>query len=160
MNDQLRQTIQNVRVALEADPAGIIVGELRAPNSSVEIPDGPLAGYFGFLAECDGARCGAIDLWSLEELSDNQFRIAHLFAAARQWLCIGQLLYEPLAVERESGELRLFCQGPPPDFRGTEFGTVTQFLIHNVFGPGYPRLIPNPESDRWCALLARLGLLD
>jgi len=158
MNDQLKQTIQRVRAVLEADPAGIVIGELRAGNPGIEIPVGPLAEYYEFLAECDGARCGAIDFWSLDELPGNQFRVGHLPGAGK-WLCVGQLLYEPLVINRANGRLWLFRQGPPPDTEGAELGAFGRFLSHDVFGLGYPHLVPHPEADRWCALLGRLALL-
>jgi hypothetical protein len=160
MDVRLREAIGLVRQALDDDPAGIVIGDLRPPNPDIEVVESPLSGYFEFLRECDGARCGVIDLWSYGELSENQFRVAHLANEADRWICVGQLLYEPLAIDRQCGEIRRFRQDPPPDTEGRDFGLAAEFLRRCVFGPGYLDLVPDPATDGWCILLRRLGLLD
>jgi hypothetical protein len=101
-----------------------------------------------------------IDLWSYDELSGNQFRVAHLGDEASKWLCVGQLLYDPLAINKETAKIHQFRQDPPPDTEGRDLGTAMEFVDRDVFGPGYPRLVPDPGADRWCILLRHLGLLN
>jgi hypothetical protein len=156
MNSQLKSVIQKVKEQLILEPDGIIFGELHEGNHNAHSNHKILQRYFDFLKESDGARCGAIDLWSFNELDTNQYRVTELSGSIEKWFEIGQILYEPLVIDKISGEVYLF-EGYP-DGEGRSFGDLEDFLLNYVFGGRYAEIIPNAESDEWYQFLKRINL--
>jgi hypothetical protein len=156
IEEELWHRVRLIRTALEGRRDGLVTGDVPDGNNSVQVPDGPLEDYYGFLRGCDGPRCGDIDIWTYSDLENQQFRIAHLENEGKL-LCIGQLLYDPLTVEQSTGLVRLFAQ-EPGDEAGESLGRVEYFFRHCVFGEGYGKLVPDPDEDSWYRLLIELGL--
>ncbi|MGG3283320.1 hypothetical protein [Paenibacillus solani] len=113
--------------------------------------------YFEFLTESDGARFGAVDLWSFEELPSHQFRVTEFFGGTEKWFEVGQVLYEPLVIEKSSGQVYCFFQGHPARV-GQTLGDFNLFLLNYVFGRKYEELVPNVQSEEWYQFLKRIGL--
>jgi hypothetical protein len=159
MNAQLAKKLAEVRQALSDDPDGFVAGDLRPGNTAALKRTNPSwRPYFEFLAVCDGGRFGAVDLWSLEELSAQQERAEDLPGGRAQWLCIGQLLYEPLALEAGSDVVRLF---PPGEEQGggTAYGALDAFLERHLLGTaGYAELVPDADQEDWYRFLSRRGM--
>lgn len=132
MNDELKQKIETVRDKLQNESLAMIIGKLNEGKNcekSVSIKS-----YCDFLKICNGARCGSIDLWSEELLANNQYRVLELDGADEKWMCIGQVLYEPLVIDLDTEDVYLFCQGCENEIDGKCFGKLDIFLSDYVFG--------------------------
>ncbi len=161
MKDSLVQKIRQVRDALSANPAGPVIGDLPggpAP-SALKAAGGAakLGAYAEFLEQADGARCGSVDFWSLGELDGNQYRLDGIADPATH-LCVGQVLYEPLLIEKSSGNT-FVAHHLTEELQPTPLGPFADFLDADVFGPRYPSLVDGGEQDEWFLLLTELRLV-
>lgn len=157
MNDKLRGIIRLTKDELGKDPSSILFGQLEdglldkgEDNGSAIRP------YYDFLRECNGARCGSIDLWSDELLSGIQFRVTDMPGGADKWLCIGQILYEPVVMNKADGMVYRFYQGAETEGPADCFGILDEFLIEYVFGTRYADIIPNADDEEWYQLIKKL----
>ena len=146
MNETLRNRIAELREKLENDPVGVVAGEFRKPNASAS---SGVALWDQFLTEADGGRFGSIDIWSFAELDQNQFYTSQMPGGSDAWLVIGQILYEPLAISRETNKVVCYPQNGEP----RDLGEIDRFLIHNAFGVGYAEIIPDAEQEEWWRVL-------
>lgn len=146
MNERLKDRIHQLRARLARGSAGIVAGEIRPPNPSAGTG---VENWDQFLAEADGGRFGSIDIWSLDELDKNQFYAIDMPGGQRAWLVVGQILYEPVAVSRKTGEVVLH----PQNGKVRDLGDTDQFLTHVVFGDGYVDVIPDGYQDEWWSVI-------
>lgn len=158
MDEHLYDLITKVKATLEAEPDSIIYGELGAGNTGVEVNDTVLKLYLEFLGKFDGARCGVIDLWSFETLASHQYRIADFRGGLDQWLEVGQILYEPLVINKHSGYIYRFTQNHQEVWTKVNLGEFNSFLFHYVFGLKYEELVPDVHQDDWLKFLQKLNL--
>ena len=97
----LETIITHYRNRLVALPDAILIGEI--PEGAENIPPEVLQliapAHCAFLKLCNGGSFGDIILWSTEELLDNQYRVP---ADQSSWYEIGQLLYEPLFLDKQT----------------------------------------------------------
>ncbi len=157
MNNRLKEKIEKVRLELQNESFAIIIGKLNEGiNCSENIA---LNSYYKFLNVCNGGRCGAIDLWSDELLFSNQYRVVELVGGEEKWLCIGQILYEPLVMELNTEEVYLFYQGCENEIEGKCFGKLDDFLEDYVFGRKYAKIIPNADEDKWYIFLEKIKVV-
>ena len=143
---------------LNLDLTSIVYGELSKGNSSIINENEKLNEYFEFLKHCDGARFGGIDLWSYEELPSNQYRCADL-CKGEQLLEIGQILYEPLVINKINGEVGYLSQDKPNEIK-YRFGSFNNFLINYVFGIKYSEIIPDSHEDNWFDFIQTLNKIQ
>ncbi len=61
MNNELNNKIEKIRHELSKEPLAMIIGKLNEGKACVE--NELVKPYRDFLSVCNGARCGAIDLW-------------------------------------------------------------------------------------------------
>jgi hypothetical protein len=146
MNESLKNRIAQLRLALKIDPAGIVAGEVRPPNANAGTG---VALWDQFLAEADGGSFGSIDIWSVDELAQKQFYASQMPGGTAAWLVVGQILYEPLAVSRETNHVVLHPQNCDP----RTLGEIDEFLSHIAFGYGYAEVIPDAEQEEWWQLI-------
>ncbi|MEK4063903.1 MULTISPECIES: hypothetical protein [Paenibacillus] len=149
--------IKKVKEKLVAEPDSIIFGELNEGNTGIKSNDDCIKQYFEFLKESDGARCGAVDLWSFDEFPSHQSRVSDFLGGIENWIEVGQVLYEPLVIDKNSGQVYCFCQGHPARV-GQTLGDFHYFLLNYVFGGKYEELIPDAHLDDWYQFLKRIGL--
>jgi hypothetical protein len=155
MNKELSILLKELRLELKDEPTSMIYADMSKGNKSILDDYGNVQLYFDFLKECDGARFGAVDLWSFSELSEHQFRIIELVGETENWLEIGQVLYEPLVIEKSTGLVYLFKQSDPETLERS-FGEFDDFLLHYVFGRKYGDIVPDAEiDDEWYQFLMR-----
>ncbi|OKP86582.1 hypothetical protein [Paenibacillus sp. P32E] len=153
MDSRLKSIIDNVKNKLIDEPDSIIIGELNHGNKFIKTDEVHLKDYFDFLSEVDGARCGAIDLWSYDELSQHQIRVSDYLDG--KWLEIGQVLYEPIVINENSGQVYCFKLGYP--FQEAQpLGDFNYFLINYVFGRKYEELVPDSHLDYWYQFLEKI----
>lgn len=157
MDDQLKSIIKKVKEKLAAEPESIIYGELNEGNTDIEVTNDCFKQYFEFLKESDGARCGAVDLWAFDELFLHQFRVSDFSGGTEKWIEVGQVLYEPLVIEKDSGQVYCFYQGHP-DKAAQTLGDFNYFLLNYVFGRKYEELVPDAHLEDWYQFLKRIGL--
>ncbi|WP_143536095.1 hypothetical protein [Saccharibacillus sp. O23] len=105
----------------------------------------------------DGARCGAIDLWSYADLPQHQFRVSDVEGGPNAWIEIGQVLYEPLLLNRENGSIYLL--NTDRDDLCLLASNLQSFLKNDIFGSGYAKLVPDHEHDGWYLFLHEMGLV-
>lgn len=160
VDKHLYDLITKVKVTLEAEPDSIIYGELGAGRSDLEMKDTALQSYLEFLKQFNGARCGAIDLWSFETLSSHQYRIADIRGGPDQWLEIGQILYEPLVINKYSGHIYYCKQDHQEVWTKKDLGDFNHFLCHYVFGLKYEEIVPDVHQDEWYSLLDKINRIS
>ena len=153
MKKELAEMINNIRQKLEEDPSSIIYAQIKGRCES-EMRDAFCTNeYYDFLKESNGARFGIIDFCNFERMEGIQFRVTDLPGAEKEWLCIGQILYEPLVMNRKSKLLYLYFQGNEDDKEPIYFGQFDDFLANYVFGAKYAEIVPNCDEDDWYAFL-------
>ena len=108
-----------------------------------------------FLKLCNGGSFGDIILWSTEELLDNQYRVP---AEEPSWYEIGQLLYEPLFLDRHTQQV-IF---PADSYEGIEEINIDfdTFVKEYIFGNKYKEKVigyDNAEDD-WAVFLSNSSI--
>lgn len=146
MNPDTSRRIEVIRRLLCFDPARIVAGDLRQGSQN---PSSGIPKWDEFLAIVNGARVGAFDIWSNEELPDNQFYASTMTGGQNQWLVIGQFLYEPIALNRVTEAIVCF----PKDGCSIALGDIDHFVADILFGRQYREFVPNVEQDSWWALI-------
>lgn len=134
----------------------ILAGEISEGRRDPPLPTlARWTPYADFLAIADGATFGAIDLWSSEKFPEKQYPVVDFPGGAERWLIVGQAVYEPLALEADTGELRVF----PRDgvVEGEPLGPFDSFLLR-VLSSEYSQLVPDGEEDEWWTALRKAGL--
>ncbi|MFJ2047245.1 hypothetical protein ACIOBL_26965 [Paenibacillus taichungensis] len=157
MDEKLDDLIMRVKEELKTEPDSIIYGELCEGATATTTDNKVLKLYFEFLGKSDGARCGAIDLWSINELDEHQYRVSDFIGGTEKWMEVGQVLYEPLVIDKHSGQVCFFKQGYSASAEKT-FGDFNYFLFNYVFGPKYEELVPDVHLDDWYQFLKRINL--
>jgi hypothetical protein len=153
MNDRLKSRIEKLRRLLLSRGDGVLLGEFRA-----ELKKAPelelIPAHAAFLAVSDGGRFGSVDVWSSDELPQNQFRAEVRPGGTSHWLEIGQVAYAPVFLRRSDGAIEL------PEFAHTTNRVVPDidtFLDYYVFGSQYAELFDGAQNDRWNGFLASVS---
>jgi len=149
----LETIIIHYRNRLASLPDAILIGEI--PEGAENIPPEVLQliapAHCAFLKLCNGGSFGDIILWSTEELPDNQYRVP---AEQPSWYEIGQLLYEPLFLDKHTQHV-IF---PANSYEGIEEIDVDfdTFVKEYIFGSKYKEKIIgyDNEDDDWSAFLS------
>lgn len=149
MDEALKSRLERIRSILRNDPDTIVAGDLRDP--ATDSLAAVWAPYAALLRIADGGRLGVVDLWSAAELLDNAWVAEHLPGGPEKWLAIGQLLYEPIGMNRE-GKVTVFPAHAPP----RSLGTLDSFL-EAITGPGYARLFDGADQTPWWEVLRTAG---
>ena len=153
MDSKTQALIAKVSNTLDADPASIVAGELR---TGVSNPSSGVAEWDSFLSDVNGGRFGSFDIWSVEELQMNQVFASAMPGGEDHWLVIGQMIYEPIGVNRKSGEIVCFPEGREV----IELGDVRSFVADFLLGNSYAKVIPNSEQDEWWQVLRSSSVLS
>ncbi len=156
MNANLQRRIALIRTALEDDPNGITIGDLPKGLMTTPIELAELPCYCAFLRETHGARFGGVDFWTIEELGRNQYVLDELPEGNLRWLCVGQVLYRPLLLDKQSEVVRLLDLENEEDGLGRTFGHLDDFLS-SLVGRGYKSAL-EVRHDDWVDLLDKLEL--
>lgn len=160
MNDKLKEIIQLVKSELKKEPSSIVIGklgdgitnEVANDNSNIQV-------YYEFLKECNGAQCGSIDFWNFEILIKNQYRVSEIPSGEDNWICIEQILYEPIVISKMDGKVYRFYQGHEIDIQADCFGSFDEFLMRYVFGNRYAEIIPDADKEEWYQFLKKINLV-
>lgn len=159
MNDHLKNILNRVRERLESNPKGIVIGQIRnsCNDPGIEDRNSVLAEYIEFLKECDGASFGEIDIFSLSELSRNQFYVETLKGGKEDWLFIGLILYEPIVINKTSGNVYRLYRDVITSTPEESFGSFNNFLVEFALGQKYLDIVPVDHEDEWMSFLRRLN---
>ena len=148
----LETIITHYRNRLVALPDAILIGEIPkgAENILPEVLQLIAPAHCAFLKLCNGGSFGDIILWSTEELPDNQYRVP---AEQPLWYEIGQLLYEPLFLDKYTQHVIFLADS----YEGIEEIDVDfdTFVKEYVFGSKYKEKIigyANADDD-WSVFL-------
>ena len=160
MTEQLKLIIQTVKTELDKDPNGIIAGKINEGTTIKQKNSDPaLQIYYDFLRECNGASFGAIDLFEIEILEKHQFVVTGIPGGEENWFCIGQILYEPVLINKNDLKLYLFYRDNEDVDPADCLGYLDDFLMNYVFGAKYVDIIPDADNDEWYQLLKKLKLV-
>ena len=149
----LETIIIHYRNRLTSLPDAILIGEI--PEGAESIPPEVLQYiapvHSAFLKLCNGGSFGDIILWSVEELLENQYRVP---AEQPSWYEIGQLLYEPLFLDKHTQSV-IFPANVYEGIEGIEVDFDT-FVREYIFGNKYKEKIIgyDNEDDDWSAFLS------
>ena len=148
----LETIIAHYRNRLASLPDAIIIGEI--PEGAENIPPEVLQliapVHSAFLKLCNGGTFGDIILWSVEELLENQYCVP---SEQPSWYEIGQLLYEPLFLDKHS-QCVIFPTDVYEGIEGIEVDFDT-FTREYILGSKYKEKIigyDNAEDD-WSVFL-------
>ena len=148
----LETIIIHYRNRLASLPDAILIGEIPegAKNISPEVLQLITPAHCAFLKLCNGGSFGDIILWNTEELLDNQY---HVPADQTSWYEIGQLLYEPLFLDKDTQHV-IF---PADSYEGIEEIDVdfNTFVSEYIFGNKYKEKIIGYDNadDDWSGFL-------
>ena len=148
----LETIIAHYRNRLASLPDAIIIGEI--PEGAENIPPEVLQliapVHSAFLKLCNGGTFGDIILWSVEELLENQYCVP---SEQPSWYEIGQLLYEPLFLDKHS-QCVIFPTDVYEGIEGIEVDFDT-FTREYIFGSKYKEKIIgyDNEDDDWSVFL-------
>ena len=148
----LETIIAHYRSRLASLPDAILIGEI--PEGAESIPPKVLQliapAHCSFLKLCNGGTFGDIILWSAEELLENQY---HIPAEQPSWYEIGQLLYEPLFLDKHT-QYVIFPADVYEGIEGIEVDFDT-FIREYIFGSKYKEKIIGyyNEDDDWSVFL-------
>ncbi len=158
MNNKLVEIIQTIKVELNENPNGLVIGKIRdGLTTELEICNN-IQSYYDFLKVCDGARCGSIDFFGSDILLKYQFMVETIPGGQDNWFYIGQILYEPVVINKIDSKVYRFYRDNEDDSSGECFGYLDEFLMDYVFGKKYSEIIPDAENDEWYQLLQKLKL--
>ena len=153
----LETIIAHYRNRLASLPDAIIIGEI--PEGTENIPPEVLQliapVHSAFLKLCNGGSFGDIILSSVEELLENQYRVP---SEQPSWYEIGQLLYEPLFLDKHS-QCVIFPTDVYEGIEGIEVDFDT-FTREYIFGSKYKEKIIgyDNEDDDWSAFLSNSSI--
>ena len=149
----LETIIAHYRNRLVSLPDAILIGEIPegAESISPEVLQYITLVHSAFLKLCNGGSFGDIILWNAEELLENQYRVP---AEQPSWYEIGQLLYEPLFLDKHTQHI-IFPTDVYEGIEGIEVDFDT-FVREYIFGSKYKEKIIgyDNEDDDWSAFLS------
>ncbi|OBY78144.1 hypothetical protein BBG47_18000 [Paenibacillus sp. KS1] len=159
MNEDIKKIIDCLKEGLQEAPSTIIFGKLNDGFTGIheEADSLKLGKYYDLLKITNGARCGDIDFWSYSEFESRQYVLSDIQDDKESWLAIGQILYEPLIMNRFDGNVYKL------DEDGTTmngFGELDFFMQNVVFGSGYCKVIPDSEQDDWFLFLKEKRIIS
>ena len=148
----LETIITHYRNRLVALPDAILIGEIPkgAENILPEVLQLIAPAHCAFLKLCNGGSFGDIILWNTEELLDNQYRVP---AEQPSWYEIGQLLYEPLFLDKHTQHV-IFSADSYDGIEKIDVDFDT-FVKEYIFGSKYKEKIigyANADDD-WSVFL-------
>ena len=148
----LETIITHYKNRLASLPDAILIGEIPegAESISPEVLQYITPVHSAFLKLCNGGAFGDIILWSVEELLENQYSVP---SEQPSWYEIGQLLYEPLFLDKHS-QCVIFPTDVYEGIEGIEVDFDT-FVREYIFGNKYKEKIIDydNENDDWSAFL-------
>ena len=153
----LETIITHYRNRLATLPDAILIGEIPegAENMPSEVLQHIAPAHCAFLKLCNGGSFGDIILWSTEELLDNQYRVP---AEQPSWYEIGQLLYEPLFLDKHTQQV-IF---PADSYEGIEEINIDfdTFVKEYIFGNKYKEKVIgyDNEEDNWAVFLSNSSI--
>ena len=153
----LETIIAHYRNRLVSLPDAILIGEIPegAESISPEVLQYITPVHSAFLKLCNGGSFGDIILWSVEELLENQYSVP---SEQPSWYEIGQLLYEPLFLDKHS-QCVIFPTDVYEGIEGIEVDFDT-FVREYIFGSKYKEKIIgyDNEDDDWSAFLSNSSI--
>lgn len=160
MNTELLQTFKLVKNELDKNPASIVFAQLKHGIKFEEAAIEKIGAYSEFLEVTNGARFGAIDFWSYDDLGRNQFVLHERQNSNGSLIAIGQILYEPLVLDTVDKSVYTFKQDDDSALPMTFIGDFDHFLSHYVFGEKYQEIIPDYDSDEWILFLKEIKVIN
>lgn len=155
MDQVIHQRLRLVRHYLDSDPRSLTAAKLREGwSGDQQVPDEGSA-YFEFLKESDGARFGIIDLFDHALLPERNSDIEEFDTGL--WLCVGQVLYEPLLIDRRNGNVAILKRDSGEIIKIA--ASFDAFLENYAIGPRYSELLARPAEDRWSQVLRSLAII-
>lgn len=126
---------------LEQKQDNIIFGKINGENLLIK----EKGIYYDFLRIADGVRCGVIDLWSYKDILRNQYMIIN----KAKWLCIGQVNYIPLVLEKESNDVYIYDEVNEENKQWSFVGNFSDFIVDYLLGNKYAMFVSDYEDDLW-----------
>lgn len=157
MNDKLKNIIETVKKELSKEKKYVCFAKLNEGIEDKRIKDNlNISMFYEFLYECNGARCGEIDLWDINQLLRSRYRVTDIPNGEEMCVCIGQVNYEPIVINKFNGNVYRFYQGHETDIKADCFGSFDEFLSSYVFGDKYVDIVTNAENDEWYKFIKKL----
>ena len=159
----LNDTVRRLDDILHRLPPPYGPRALPPPVSSDTPLDDVPTHYAELLRLADGADCGPsgeIRLWPHDHLAQQQWIADGLPGGAGRWYPIGDVVQNPVVVERQSGQVWWFGDLNIVWYTDTDLATFTKasdnltaFINHYILGSGYRDHIATDPDDPWLLLL-------
>ena len=101
-------------------------------------------------------RCGSIDIFGADIIQDYQFMVNNIPGGNDKWLYIGQILYEPVVINKIDSKVYRFFRGNEDINTADCLGLFDEFLLNYVFGDKYAEIVPDAEDDEWYRFLKKI----
>lgn len=162
----LIDSVSRLDEVLRALPAPFGPRRLRAAVPAADPLDDVPDGYAAFLRLADGAECGPggeVRLWPARDVRANRWMADSLPGGPRRWCVIGDVLQNPICMDRATGQVWWFADPDIVWHTDTDLATFAEaagdlaaFLDHMVLGAGYTAQFAAGPDDPWAgALTAR-----
>ncbi|WP_145045845.1 hypothetical protein [Paenibacillus xylanexedens] len=156
MNAIIRQKLNRIKDKLTVMPDSILVGSIGESLSDAQEVAGEIemyTQYIDFIRDFNGATLGEIEIFPLEEAERNQFYVDHLIGGRTNWRFIGNILYEPLVINKNDGNVYRIYRDFDEDHPTESFGCFDEFLMNYALGKKYSSIIPFDSEDQWAKLI-------
>ncbi|MCX4743790.1 hypothetical protein [Streptomyces antibioticus] len=140
-------------------------------SEGTRIPTGMQAPaeYLELLEIANGGIFGRIVIFDAKAVKKMQFHADDIEGSPVRlgrdgWFCLGKVNDDPIFVDRNNGSVWGFPERGVVWWQSDTFecwaGSVGDFILRYIFGPGYRSVCNAPEDDQWWRLLRRIGRVE
>jgi hypothetical protein len=167
ISSELQDLITSARTLLPEQDEWRMMNSIPAGTSKPSPVEAP-ADYGELLTFADGLGCGNVVVFGTKWVARNQVYAEHrdgvpIELNPVEWFCFGKVNEDPLFINRKTSEVYWFPDTGVIWWMSDRFEQISanlgEFLLDQVFGPGYPAL-SGVDDDQWCEVLRRLHRLN
>jgi len=150
MKNEVLIKMASARKKLEENLDSILFAKISEPYGGI-MKEADLPVYHEFLGICDGARFLDVDFFGFRDVQRSRLLTPDINGGEALWLYVGQILYEPLLINRQDLKLYFFSRSEQgySEFPIKCFGGLDEFLLCYIFGEQYRDISINIENDEW-----------
>jgi len=161
LTPELRRLVAAARTVVRSDREWSMMNAVPEASADPDVPGAP-ADYVDLLRVVNGGIFGSVVLFGAELVDRMQFSAdsvdgAPVVLGRESWFCFGKVGEDPLFLDRRDGSVWGFPDQGITWWQSDVFERLAaglgEFLVDQVFGPGYPALAGVRDDDQWQRLL-------